>query len=192
MMGVSAPMSVIDVVMISSPGSGSIAATATCTAADPDASATANSAPIIAAKRFSRVAQAVPLVQVSVPVSITLASSASSSCPSVRPLLSWSDGRTIRRLNLSSGLCHGISPWNHDGRAAPPRRGDRRRDGRYVADDRTIVFRVFILDEPRRRTSMTAGHSMMRPPARSIRLRISAIPTKRSSRSTMSATARLR
>ena len=60
-------MSVIDVVMISSPGSGSMAATAACTAAEPDAQATACWTPSSSAKRFSNRATSVPLVLVSVP-----------------------------------------------------------------------------------------------------------------------------
>ena len=102
-------MSVIDVVTISSPGSGSIAATATCTAAVPDAQATAR-VPSISAKRVSSAETWVPLVLVSVPLAIASRRSTSSSSPSVRPDASWSDGSTsasgrrksVMRLLVSS------------------------------------------------------------------------------------------
>src|ERR1700730_2812517 len=87
-------MSVMAVVTISSPGSGSIAATARCTAAVPDAHAIAWRTPRISAKRASSAGTCGPLVLVSVPLSRTWERSASSSSPKVRPLASWSDGRT--------------------------------------------------------------------------------------------------
>ncbi len=91
-------MSVIDVVMISSPGSGSMAATATWIAAVPDVQAQACFAPQSDAKRSSKLRVKLPLVGVSVPLWIASARFAISSAPSVRPLASWSEGS-------SSGLC---------------------------------------------------------------------------------------
>ena len=78
-------MSVIAVVTISSPGSGSMAATATCTAAVPDAQATAVRTPSSSAKRASSAETCVPFVLVSVPLAIASRRNASSSSPSVRP-----------------------------------------------------------------------------------------------------------
>ena len=65
--GVRAPMSVMDVVTISSPGLGSIAATAMCTAAVPEEQACAFFTPRVAAKRSSRILVKEPLVLVKVP-----------------------------------------------------------------------------------------------------------------------------
>src|SRR6266542_3659115 len=106
-------MSVIGVVMISSPGSGSMAAIAQWTAAEPEEQAMTYFAPSSSEKRCSRVAHAIPLVQVRVPLSITLTSSATSSAPSDRPDASWSDGNAILGSSSVAGcitvilLCDG-------------------------------------------------------------------------------------
>ena len=78
-------MSVIAVVTISSPGSGSSAAIAQCTAAEPDAHAITCFTPSISASARSKRATRVPLVLLSVPDAMTSERSASSSAPSVRP-----------------------------------------------------------------------------------------------------------
>ncbi len=78
--------------MISSPGSGSIAATAMWTAAVPDAHAQANLAPSFSAKRVSSALVNLPLVLVNVPLASASVTAAISSAPSVRPEASWSEG----------------------------------------------------------------------------------------------------
>ena len=90
--GVSAPMSVIAVVTISSPGSGSSAATAAWIAAVPELHATAWRRPTSPATRRSSSGVWTPFVAVSVPDSITARSRSSSAAPKVRPLASWSEG----------------------------------------------------------------------------------------------------
>ncbi len=81
-------MSVIDVVTISSPGSGSTTATAACTAAEPDAQAMACETPIMSATACSNRATIVPLVLVRVPERRASATSASSLSSKLRPLAS--------------------------------------------------------------------------------------------------------
>jgi len=88
----------MDVVMISSPGSGLMAANAQCTAADPLEHAQANFTPSSAANFFSSVLTNSPLVLVSVPVRMAAATAWISSSPNVRPVWSWSDGRIISFL----------------------------------------------------------------------------------------------
>ena len=78
-MGLSAPMSVIAVVMISSPGSGSIAATAAWIAAVPDEHAYANLAPTDSAKLLSSSLTKVPFVGVNVPLCRAAETSSTSS-----------------------------------------------------------------------------------------------------------------
>src|SRR5512144_2377875 len=112
-MGANAPMSVIGVVMISYPGSGSTAAIAQWTAAEPEEQAMTYFAPTSSEKRCSRVAHAAPLVHVRVPLSITLTTSATSRAPSDRPEASWSDGNAILGSSSVAGsitsvlLCDG-------------------------------------------------------------------------------------
>src|SRR5579859_2569213 len=91
-MGVIAPMSVIDVVTISSPGSGSTAATAAWIAAVPDVVQRQNGVPTCSANRFSKRVTIVPLVQFSVPDAMTSARSSSSSLPNDRPVAFASEG----------------------------------------------------------------------------------------------------
>ena len=81
-------MSVIGVVTISSPGSGSMAATAAWIAAVPEAQAEAWVTPISAAKSAAKRLTKVPLVLVSVPLRIASVTSAISSSPRRRPLAS--------------------------------------------------------------------------------------------------------
>src|SRR5260221_540908 len=88
-------MSVIDVVTNSSPGSGLMAEIAAWIAALPEAMAWQCFTPIRAAKERSRVLTKFPLVLVSVPLRSASVTAAISSAPSVRPVASWSDGRTI-------------------------------------------------------------------------------------------------
>ena len=90
--GAMAPMSVIGVVTTSSPGSGSIAATAACIAADPDEHATTWGTPSSAANSSSSCLTKQPLVLVRTPCSRTSASRESSSFPRLRPDAAWSDG----------------------------------------------------------------------------------------------------
>ena len=78
-------MSVMEVVMTSSPGSGSIAAIAACMALVPEDAATECVEPIRSAKRCSSAATIVPFVLVSTPLSMTARTAAISSSPSVRP-----------------------------------------------------------------------------------------------------------
>src|SRR6478609_7416281 len=85
-------MSVIAVVTISSPGSGSSDATAACTAAVPELHATAWRRPVSTATRASSSGVCVPFVAVRVPESMTARSRSSSATPNERPLASWSDG----------------------------------------------------------------------------------------------------
>ena len=66
--GVKAPMSVIEVVMISSPGSGLIAATAMWIAAEPEVQAYANFAPSFSANFCSSILPNLPFVVVKVPL----------------------------------------------------------------------------------------------------------------------------
>ncbi len=86
-------MSVMDVVTISSPGSGSMAAMAQCTAADPDEQAKACFAPTLTANSVSSRLLNCPLVAVRVPLRMASVSRAISSSPRVRPDASWSEGR---------------------------------------------------------------------------------------------------
>ena len=88
MIGVIAPMSVIGEVTISSPGSGSMAATAAWIAAVPEAQAETCVAPISAANSAAKLLTNLPLVLVSVPLRIASVTSAISSSPSRRPLAS--------------------------------------------------------------------------------------------------------
>ena len=81
-------MSVMGVVTISSPGSGSIAATAAWTAALPEASATTCSTPRRSASAASRYLVCDPFVAASTPLVTTAVSAASSSSPKDRPLAS--------------------------------------------------------------------------------------------------------
>src|SRR5579862_1348854 len=99
-MGVMAPMSVIGLQMISSPGSGSTAATAVCTAAVPEVVVRQNGSPSHLANRVSNSRTIVPFVQLRVPDWITRLRSASSSSPKDRPLLSPSDGSTSLVLDM--------------------------------------------------------------------------------------------
>src|SRR5262249_16748939 len=92
-MGAIAPMSVIGVVMISSPGSGSMAATAVWIAAVPEVTARACRVPCSSAKAASKAFTWVPLVQLRVPELMTARRSANSSSPRSRPLGSVSDGK---------------------------------------------------------------------------------------------------
>ena len=87
-----APMSVIDVVTISSPGSGSMAAIAVWTAAVPEARATAWGTPKVAATSASNAGVCAPFVAVRVPERMTSVRRSSSSSPSVRPDAAWSEG----------------------------------------------------------------------------------------------------
>ncbi len=82
---------VMGVVMISSPGSGLMAAIAVCTAAVPEVTARAKGMPSRFAKASSKSFTHVPRVQLSVPLSSTLRRFSSSSIPKFRPdiLPSW-------------------------------------------------------------------------------------------------------
>jgi hypothetical protein len=91
--GLRAPMSVIEVVITSSPGSRSSATRAVCTAAVPDEQGTTKLVPNRAATSASSAGVWGPFVAVSVPDAITSPSSVSSSAPNERPEASWSDGR---------------------------------------------------------------------------------------------------
>ncbi len=88
-------MSVTDVVMISSPGAGSTAATATWTAALPEAQAMTCCTPSISASAASSALVWAPFVAVSTPLWMTSVNAAISSGPKDRPLASWSDGNRI-------------------------------------------------------------------------------------------------
>ena len=79
------PMSVMGLVMISSPGSRFSAATAVCSAAVPDVTACAYGTPSISAQARSSAATFEPSLRFSAPLSITSASSCFSSSPSDRP-----------------------------------------------------------------------------------------------------------
>src|ERR1051326_1650621 len=85
-------MSVIGEVTISSPGSGSTAATAAWIAAVPEAQAKAWETPSQDANALSKAPTNEPRVLVNVPLAIALASRASSSAPRDRPEASWSLG----------------------------------------------------------------------------------------------------
>ena len=81
-------MSVMEVVMISSPGSGSRPATATWTAALPEAQAMTCSTPSSSLSEASSCLVNEPLVAVSTPLSRTAVSASISSGPNERPLAS--------------------------------------------------------------------------------------------------------
>jgi hypothetical protein len=119
-------MSVIEVVMISSPGSGSTTATAACTAAEPDAQATACSTPISSATAFSKRLTIVPLVLVSVPDRRASATSWSSASSKLRPLASWSFGSVM--VAAGGATVTGSSPLS----ASRPDTGQLRRTTRLA------------------------------------------------------------
>src|SRR5262245_55821892 len=97
-------MSVIGVEMISSPGSGSIAATAAWMAAVPDVVQRQNEAPTRPAKRFSKRDTMVRFVQFKTPDSMTWERSASSSSPNERPVALASEGSVILLLLMKDSL----------------------------------------------------------------------------------------
>jgi hypothetical protein len=102
--GASAPMSVIGVVTISLPGSGSTAATAQCIAAVPEVHANAWATPSRSAKSRSKALTNEPLVGVSVPLRIASLTSSISRVPSDRPLAFWSEGNTTRSAKATPNL----------------------------------------------------------------------------------------
>src|SRR5258708_24349687 len=108
-------MSVIEVVMISSPGSGFTAATAAWIAAVPEVVHRQNGVPTSSANRFSKRVTMVPFVQFSTPDSMTCARRSSSSVPKDRPVAFASEGSvTLLVLMKNSFASWGVDAETGD------------------------------------------------------------------------------